>query len=76
MKRQLRLIATAFCLLAARAEARDFSFGFPSQRMAGGSAPVSSFAVGDRINLSLADGQPSLSITIVAELPGFGGTRV
>lgn len=35
-----------------------------------------SYAVGDTIDLSLPDGQPSLALTITSESQGFGGMRV
>ena len=74
IKECIRIIVTFLCLFAAKVEAREFAFDFSSQGMDGVSVPVISFAVGDRINLSLPDGQPSFSLEIVASPPpGIAG---
>lgn len=75
-KAHLCLAVTFFCLFAARVEAREFAFDFSAQRIDGASAIVRAFALGDTINLSLPEGQPSLALTLVSESQGFGGMRV
>ena len=70
----IRLAVTLLCLFAAQVEAREFAFGFSVQRTGEASAPVNSFAIGDTISLSLPDGQPSFSLSIVAAPPaGIAG---
>ena len=74
MKECIRIAVTLICLFAAEVEAREFAFDFSSQETDDTAAPVYSFAVGDRINLSLPEGQPSFSLDIVAAPPpGIAG---
>ena len=74
MKECIRIVVTVLCLFAAKAEAREFAFDFSTQGMDDVSASVFSFSVGDTINLSLPDGQPSFSLVIVsAPPPGIAG---
>ena len=73
-KAHLYLAVTFLCLCAARTEAREFTFDFSSQRIDNASATGHAFAIGDTINLSLPDGQPSFALQIVAVLPaGIAG---
>ena len=74
MKECVRIVMTVLCLFAVQVEAKEFAFDFSLQGMGDASAPVCSFAVGDRINLSLPDGQPSFALEIVsAPPPGIAG---
>ncbi len=74
MKECVRIVVTVLCLFAGQVEAKVLAFDFSSQGMGDASAPVSSFAVGDRINLSLPDGQSSFALEIVsAPPPGIAG---
>ena len=73
-KSHLYLAVMSLCLFAARVEAKEFTFDFSVQRIDGASATVHAFALGDTINLSLPEGQPSFSLQIVAAPPaGIAG---
>ena len=73
-KAHLCLAVTFFCLFAARVEAREFAFDFSAQRIDGESAISHAFEIGDTINLSLPEGQPSFALQIVAAPPaGIAG---
>ena len=61
-------------LFAPRAEAREFTFDFSVPQIDTASATVRAFTIGDTINLSLPEGQPSFSLLIVAAPPaGIAG---
>ena len=73
-KAHLYLAVTFLCLLAVRAEVKEFTFDFSVQKMDVASASVNSFAIGDTINLTLPEDQPSFSLEIVAAPPaGIAG---
>ena len=73
-KVHLCLAVMFLCLCAARAEAREFTFDFSAPRIDTAAATVPAFVLGDTINLSLPEGQPSFSLLIVAAPPaGIAG---
>ena len=73
-KSHLCLAVMSLCLFAARAEAREFTFDFSAQRIDGASVTGHAFEIGDTINLSLPEGQPSFALQIVAAPPaGIAG---
>ena len=73
-KAHLYLVVTFLCLFAVRAEAREFTFDFSSQRIDDASATGHAFAVGDTINLLLPEGQQPFTLLIVAAPPaGIAG---
>jgi len=74
MKACVRIGVTILCLFSVQMEAKEFAFDFSSQGTGDATAPVYSFAVGDRISLSLPDGQSSFALEIVsAPPPGIAG---
>ena len=76
MKKNIHLFlaVVSLCLFTVWAEAREFTFDFSAPQIDNASAAVQAFAIGDTINLSLSEGQPSFSLLIVAAPPaGIAG---
>ena len=74
MKECVRIVVAFLCLFAVQVGAREFVFDFSLPGTDNVLASVFSFSVGDTINLSLPNGQPSFSLGIVSAPPsGIAG---